>query len=790
MPFQLMSSGSTEALETSSSGTPEPEDLGFDDGSRGDRTAPSTPPQRSPRWSATPETEQPSPQAWPEDHRVSPSNDIKPEIEEPDTTLIESHDEDAEQNLPDDKPAIGAIDAIKANNFNDPSSQPIPSRHPTPSVVSDAGDQQWKELEARKQQESYRGNHDGPQKSGSTNLQVPHSGLPSRRSKFKLQKSIRGACQEIKNPMSTAADDRFLPKKQLYSIINVESVTSELVERTKGGSQIMGKVAKVAQAVCAEEIVELPGDKKKRRSYRQIFAILVLLDHSESIRLFMRDCVSDLDLPLVAREDPEFKGENSLYRTDAAGEPQGQPLACAEDWSDEIRRQFCVHQWMMLAPFFYRSVYNNVSHYTLKDHHRLPFVEGEHYHRIDPCANVVQEPTQQEKITSGFSQVYMVRIHSEHHEFHGFDLDPERGFAVKQLRDEDSDTVEKFKKEVNMLKKFTGDGAHPHVVSVLATYEQFGKFHLIFHRADGDLFRYWKSIRPNPTFGYQNVVWVAKQLAGLANGLLRFHRHLTTPKTSAEDSRENAKVRHENPINFRTPSSSKRKRAHFQDNYSTQPSGKRTHLIRENSEPRYGRHGDLKPENILWFPDKDDRRGILKITDFGQAELHSKDSKTYRRSNGVDTLTYRPPEGEIVPRTVRQSSDIWSLGCIYLEFVTWILGGADDLHKFKNSRLSYDSRLRMNSDTFFECVQLEEHEGAQLKPAVSRHIDSLASRRNCSQYFKDVLDLIRDMLVVESSDEYLIRRKSCGEVYMSLKEAYEKCLSSGEYATGLISEST
>ncbi|KAF4884931.1 Cyclin-dependent kinase 14 [Colletotrichum fructicola] len=789
MPLHRRSSGSSEAFETSSSGATEPGYPSIDDGSKSKTTAPSTPPQRSPQRSPTPKPGIPSPQRWPKDYRASPHGDRKPMIDEPDGALFTS-DEDAERDLSSDKLAIGARDAIRANDFNDPGSKSIPSLRASETVVSDAGNQQWKELEALKQ-ESHRGKHAGTEENSSTLLQVTRR---SRQQRFKLQRQLRSACKEIKNPMSTAAKDRFLPKKQLYSIVNTESVISELIERTSGGREDFD-IREVAEAVCTDEIVELPGGKKKRRSYRQVFAILVFLGQSQSIHLFMRDCVSDLDLPLVDREDLEFKGENALYRTDSAGEPRGQPLACTEEWSDESRRQFCEYQWMMLAPFFYRSAYNKVNHYTLKDHHRLPFVEEEHPQSADTCGSIAQDALQQDKITSGFSQVYMVRIHPEHHEFHGFDLNPERGFAVKQLRDEDPDTLEKFKKEVNMLKKFTGDGAHPHVVSVLATYEQFGKFHLIFHRADGDLFQYWKFIRPNPTFDKRTVLWVAKQLAGLASGLLRFHRHLTIPKTSDdEESAQNQNIQDEDIINSQlSTSSSKRKRARFQDDHSAQPSGKRAQLSRENSETRYGRHGDLKPENMLWFPGKDRDGcggGVLKITDFGQAELHSKDSKTYRQSKGVDTLTYRPPEGEIVPRTIRQSSDIWSLGCIYLEFVTWMLGGADDLQKFKTSRLSYDSRLRMNSDTFFECVQLEEHEGAQLKPAVSRHIDFLASRRNCSQYFKDVLNLIRDMLVVESSDEYLIRRKSCGEVYMSLKEAYDKCLRSGEYATGLTSESS
>ncbi|TDZ31023.1 Cyclin-dependent kinase 3 [Colletotrichum spinosum] len=291
-----------------------------------------------------------------------------------------------------------------------------------------------------------------------------------------------------------------------------------------------------------------------------------------------------------------------------------------------------------------------------------------------------------------------------------------------------------------MLKKFTGEGAHDHVVSVLATYKQHGQFHLIFHRADADLFHYWKTICPNPVMDYDTVLWIAKQLEGLSDGLLRFHKRYTILRRRCEA--------HADPEDVEPHSTVRGCRSEQRQNFKC---GDCDGVMKATREERFGRHGDLKPENLLWFSDPNnpiDKKGTIKITDFGQAELHSVETKSYRRTNGIDTLTYRSPECEIQPLVIRQSSDVWSLGCIFLEFVTWALGGSKLVQEFKKKRMLYDARMRMDTDIFFELVMVPElrHCGAKLKLAVSRHMDELSQRSDCSQYFRDVLGLIRQML--------------------------------------------
>jgi hypothetical protein len=50
------------------------------------------------------------------------------------------------------------------------------------------------------------------------------------------------------------------------------------------------------------------------------------------------------------------------------------------------------------------------------------------------------------------------------------------------------------------------------------------------------------------------------------------------------------------------------------------------------------------------------------------------------------------------------SYDIWTLGCVYLDFITWYLGDDKHIVDFGNRRLAIDNDDywgRMKTDTFF-----------------------------------------------------------------------------------------
>jgi hypothetical protein len=66
--------------------------------------------------------------------------------------------------------------------------------------------------------------------------------------------------------------------------------------------------------------------------------------------------------------------------------------------------------------------------------------------------------------------------------------------------------------------------------------------------------------------------------------------------------------------------------------------------------------------------------------------------------------------------------DIWTLGCLYLQFVCWLVGGIALLDEFAESRKAPDPNfLQIPDDTFFQLTNHDSMEvGAIIKSAVSK----------------------------------------------------------------------
>jgi hypothetical protein len=368
-------------------------------------------------------------------------------------------------------------------------------------VISDAGDQQ--QLEQRHTKTSSEIEH------AKANLEQSLASLRANESCHELQESILEALQRNHNH---SHDQEFLPRGELCRLIYPKSVARELTKDLVS-IHTSEQIDRYAEAVCSETRV-LHRGKAKIKTFRKIFALLVIVEATSSISLFLEEDVSDLDLPLIPIK---YQGSNGLCLKDTSGKPSTTPLNCFKHpkWSPIKRRNFQEYQWKMLAPFFSRDDCGDVKHYTLEDQHIMPFVAPEHGQ--DENADR----------TGGFGKVLMVRIHKDHHNFRDQRL-CDRGFAIKQQLYECD--REAFKKEISILKRFSGERSHRHIVSLLATYEQFRKFHLVFYRAEGDLFAYWREIETHPVFNHRNVTWMTEQCAGIAEALLKLHRHLTSNK--------------------------------------------------------------------------------------------------------------------------------------------------------------------------------------------------------------------------------------------------------------------
>lgn len=173
---------------------------------------------------------------------------------------------------------------------------------------------------------------------------------------------------------------------------------------------------------------------------------------------------------------------------------------------------------------------------------------------------------------------------------------------------------------------------------------------------------YWRNINPRPQFDAATVLWVAEQCGGIADGVMRIHQYDSSESLSSLASKK---------------------------------------------QFMFGSHGDIKPQNILWFPDPGASSrivgGTLKLSDFGLADLKEEEAKP--ASSRAVSPSYRAPESDLPDFRPGRSYDIWTLGCLYLEFITWLLGGWQLVNEFTNRRQAPDKIwFDMSTDTFFEVV--------------------------------------------------------------------------------------
>jgi hypothetical protein len=591
-----------------------------------------------------------------------------------------------------------------------------PGSSQDPSEVSDAGHQlnlryKRKSSVASEQTESYSGRRKSVRASSSNGSQ------------YELQKKIIAAFKRTQT--SYGQSQEFLPEGDLYKLINPLSVGEEL-RNSLGHMHTPTSIDGFTRKICGESQVLL-GVKRKIRTYRKIFALLVLVGTTASTPFFLEKAVSDLNLPLHPQPPEDDNDYGSIESTDAFDYFENL------NWSPIQVRTFQEYQWKMLAPFFAKGKHGDVIHYPLLEQHILPFL-------------FTSDAEKNAEKSGGFARVAMVRIHEAHHDFHD-QRACNRGFAVKQqLHANDKDT---FKKEIAVLKKFSGDGrGHKHIISLLATFEQFDKLNLLFYRADGDLFACWSHVQSLPKFTYGNIKWVAEQCEGLVEALLKVHKHLTfiekpEEPTEALSRRPNASTDVERfgrcytvpqkRVKFATGGHGlqngmiARSQSDSSSSPINAPVGDKGLLVKQ-----YGRHGDINPGNILWFNDcdigEDALGGTLKIADFGQAEFNSLKSRTAPR-DVANTLTYRPPECDRLVRNeqpvIRQRYDIWCLGCVFLEFLTWVLGGEQLQVDFAEARMTPDFYENQTlTDTFFQVkrnIDSDCHE-IMVKPEVTQVI--------------------------------------------------------------------
>ena len=265
----------------------------------------------------------------------------------------------------------------------------------------------------------------------------------------------------------------------------------------------------------------------------------------------------------------------------------------------------------------------------------------------------------------------------------------------------------------------------------------------MFPYANANLRKYWED-RPTPAFDKTTVLWSMKQMTGLATALMTIHTFKVTVALSVAGAGAGA-----NRIQ------------------------KDAMLSVREGEEWFGRHGDIKPENILWFKESAEHPGaggILQIADFGLGRFHGRESRSQVDPETVLTSpTYEPPECKL-RRPVSRAYDLWSLGCVYLEFITWLLKGSKQIEDFADFR-GRQSSMGIDDDNFFTITR-DPATGCEavVREQVGLWADQLHQDAKCSGLIHDLIDLTMDQLLIVDSNS----RVSASCLYWDMKRFLDR----------------
>ncbi|KAI8720210.1 Protein kinase domain-containing protein [Fusarium sp. LHS14.1] len=293
-------------------------------------------------------------------------------------------------------------------------------------------------------------------------------------------------------------------------------------------------------------------------------------------------------------------------------------------------------------------------------------------------------------------------------------------FAIKSLRRVRANKLV-FEEELHKLGQLI-NGLSSHLVPILEAFQHDGHWSLILPHSNC-------SLRHLLQYGDSNLTpartkWACLQLYGITDAISKIH-------------------------------------SPFQDN-----------------APHFAMHNGIDLDNILCYgrPDSPEQC-VLVVSHFPMSSpLLGSESEISVDGPITCSPTYRPPEWDIQGGGMSNYSDIWSLGCVYLVFLTWLLKGWEEVLLFENLRSSpHIDGTR--SDRFYTFTKFYNRDTyvLRVKSQVMAQIQGLECHEKCSRAIRRVLSLIKSrMLLVLSVNDLRSSSSSLRASFERICEARHK----------------
>ncbi|KAF5596578.1 serine threonine kinase [Fusarium pseudocircinatum] len=265
-------------------------------------------------------------------------------------------------------------------------------------------------------------------------------------------------------------------------------------------------------------------------------------------------------------------------------------------------------------------------------------------------------------------------------------------FALKILRSDIEDTKSAFQQELTAFRKLRRG---PHLVELVAAVEiSECQFMFIFPWAEGgtleDLItrKHANSTSTASLLSRELIGWVLEQCRGLVEALGTIH----FTRTDA------------------------------------------VHQNEGDLSKDYGLHLDIKPSNILYFSQETETSpfGTLKLADCGLVEFHSLASRSRKSKTGCSagSQTYRPPEYDF-NHTKSKKADVWAMGCIFSELLTWAILPHGLVDEYRLARTQDPSVTGAGGEKNYECSFFQHHIQFEATGGAKISVSKLSTQTDC-----------------------------------------------------------